>query len=331
MNQSNKTSEGVGFKVDTTRLQRELLNGWSSEVGVSISREERDLLGYALLTSNKAGFVRFFSYCKKTDFVMNTYETLHKKMVDACPGLKLDKKIRFFHNASIVLQTQKQIQAALDERASKPTPLNEICVSKDLVVLWAQHGDTDSVVVKHLPITNKFATDFSKSILSKAESDRFTWRKNKSGDLEGCLLTIETHDDLIHLLGDLTTNKDKNSQEYVANITAAMEAASALEDSGGLTVFFKTKRATADKSERKKWVRPEPKYYTLTDLKKRKWSTRLVEEYLGEPDVYFENTRNRSAPAHGYEIARVKKIEKTSKFKEAFQMNRKSLITPPSD
>lgn len=319
-------TDPLDFKIDTVKLQQGLLDFFFDKLGTLVSREELDLLGHALLTSNKVGFIKFFSYCEKTDFAIATYDTLHQKITSLYPTLKLDKKIRFFHGSSYTLRTQEQIEAIVNERYLAPTPLNEICVSKDLAVLWCQHGKDNNVGVMRMPITNTFAKDLSKSILAKAKSDSFRWSKNKSKELSGCSIQIKTIEEWRYLLGDLINSPIQNSKDQIDKIEQAIKQANTLEDQSGITVFFKTKRPTKDKSERKEWVQPEPKHYTLAGLKARKWSARLIEKYLGEPDTYFHNARNPFSPTHGYEIARVKKVEKTKTFKNEFKDNRKKLV-----
>lgn len=321
-----RKSDDLNFKIDTIKLQQSLLSVFADKVGTLIGREEYDLLIHALLTSNNVGFVRFFSYCENTDFAITTYEKLHEKITSIYPTLKLDKKIRFFHNSAYTLRTQEQIEAIVEEKYLKPTPLNEICTAKNLSVRWFQHGDNNHVAMKHLPIINSFAKDLSKAILSNAKDDSFSWSKDKHGDLDGCSIGIETVGQLLHLLGPLIHSPSKTAQEKIVELKDAITQANKLEGDAGITIFFKTKRPTADKSERKAWVQPTPTHYTLTDLKERKWNNRLIEKHLVEPDVYFENKRNMFAPTHGYEIARVKSIEKTSAFKADFQLNRKKLV-----
>lgn len=319
---SAERTDTLDFKIDTIELQRSLLGFWSDKIGILISREERDLLGYALLTSNNVGFVKLFSYCEKTDLAIATYERLHEKIISIYPKLKLDKKIRFFNSPSYTLKTQEQIDAIIDDIYSKPTPFNQICLSKNLKVMWYQNNNGNVGIMK-MPIINSFAKDLSKAILSRAKDDSFSWSKDKNGGLDGCSIEIKSADELDYFLGDLIKSPSKTSQEQIVKLRSAVTEANNLEPDTGVNIFFQTKAPVADKSEKKEWVKPPMTHYTLTDLKERKWSKRLIEKYLEEPDVYFENTRNRHSPTHGYEIARVKKIEKTSTFKADFQLNRK--------
>lgn len=315
----------VDYKIDAVKLQTGLLKHWREQIGSSISREEYDLLSLSLVTCNNVGFIRFFSYCENSDFTLATYENLRKKIIAIYPTLQLDKKIRFFDRASYVLKTQARIDKIIAGRYAKPTPLNEICSSKDLTMMWFQHGANGKVAVMRMPIVSTFAINFGKSILGKDKGDSFRWSKNSHGYLDGCSIDIKTVDSLLYFLGDLIDSESKNTQENIAKLKKAMVAANALDADAGLHIFFKTKapaKDTQEKAKRGKWVKPEPKHYTLSDLKKRKWTTRLIDKYLDEPDTYFENTRNRFVPTHGYDIARVAKIEKTSAFKADFQLNR---------
>ena len=315
------------LKIDASRLQLDLLNLISSEIGASFSREEYDLLQNGLLTSNKVGFLKFFSICEKNDFVLSTYEKLREKIIAVVePTVELDEKIRFFSPSQYTLRTQEQIEAIVNEKISKPTPLNEICTAKNLSVSWFQYGDSNNIGIRRLRIINSFAIELSKAIISKAKDDRFSWLRDKDGNPNGCAIEIQTSDELSYFLGDLVESKSKTAQVKIAELQDAMIQANKLEENAGFTVFFQTKAPKADKSERQAWVQPPKEHYTLTDLKERKWNTRLIEKYLDEPDVYFHNLRNRFVPTHGYEIARVKKIEKSSAFKADFQLNRQKPV-----
>lgn len=324
--------ETTDYKIDTVALQNHLLKTWLPKIGIDVSREEYDLLRTALLSSNNVGFVKFYSHCEKTDFAIATYKTLHSKINRLYPTLKLDKKIRFFYDSNYPLRTQKQIEALVEKRYKAPTPLNEICNSKNLGVHWFQQNPNKAgVLMSRMAVVDSAAKTIGKSILNNAKKDSFSWTKNADGNLEGCYIEIKTLDELLHLLSDVVNATSKTTQARIKDMKAAMLAASKLEDSGGMTIFFKTKAPKKDRSERVEWVQPEPLHYTRTGLKARKWSDRLIDKYLAEPDAYFNNPRNPFMPTHGYEIARVKKIEKSSAFIDEFQLGRKTPVSLPGD
>lgn len=299
-------------KLDTIKLHVYLLTEFGKKIESGlISRQEYDLLKYAVLTSNKVGFVKLFSYCEKSDFVFATYEKLREKILGVFPDLKLDNQIRFFHNSAYTLRTQEQIVALADEIYSKPTPKNQICTSKNLQLWWAEFvEDKQAVAIKTIPIRDSFAKQLSKAVIDKADDDSFRWCKNKDGNLDGCSIKIDSIEKLHFYLGDLLNTTNKNARPIIGKFDELLK-----NGGNGFTIIFHTKAPAEEKTEKKEWVKPKPTHFTLSDLKKRKWNTKMVEQYLGEPDTYFENIKNKNAPIHGYDMTRVKKFERTSTFK----------------
>lgn len=304
-------------KVSVVELQEDLLRQFYGEVGFSISRQEYDLLAYSLMTSDEQGFVRFFSHCEKTDFAIETYKSLHKKITRIYPDLKLDSKIRFFFHSNYYLRTQEEIEAIVKEFYSKPTPLSKICSSKNIAVRWFEADKTnDAVNVMRWKISNTLAREFSKAILSKADDDSFSWVSE--GKL--CVINIGKSE-FAKFFGNLTHHRSKTVREGVAKLEDIFSKTPKPEL---IAIFFHTKdinltcRDESDNSrnDADNKARNKKDYFTQIELKKRGWTPRLIDKYLGEPDTYFYNAINRFYPTHGYEIKKVLKIESTSTFKK---------------
>lgn len=321
---------GRNIVIDTISLKNDLLALWMGESETYLPREEWDLLTQAVLTSDKDGTVRFFSSCERTDFVLSTYEILHKKIVTLMPWLKIDKQIRFFTPANYTLKTQEQIIALLDERYSRPTPINEICTTKKLRVQWFKNivktentyfGGVDLV---GMSIDGLPATIISKAILRNADENSFTWDWDKDipKNPTTCFIQINTSAELDVLLEGIDKKQIKVVGEKISELRSALVEANDHCKGCGFSITFSTKRALTPKSERKAWVKPKPIHYTQKNLKERHWTPRLIEKWLGEPDDYFRNTQNQFSPIKGYKIARVKKIEKNKAFIEDFHLNR---------
>lgn len=301
-------------KVSVVELQEDLLRQFYGEVGFSISRQEYDLLAYSLMTSDEQGFVRFFSHCEKTDFAIETYKSLHKKITRIYPDLKLDSKIRFFFRSSYYLRTQEEIEAIAKEFYSKPTPLSRICSSKNIAVRWFEDNKNNGGVnVMRWGISDTRAREFSKAILSKADDDSFSWASE--GKL--CVINIEKSE-FAKFFGELSNHRSKTVREGVAKLEDIFSKSLEPES---IAIFFHTKDGGLKSSDehdgsKKDYAHKKKDYFTQIALKKKGWTPRLIDKYLGEPDTYFYNTTNRFYPTHGYEIKKVLKIESTSTFKK---------------
>lgn len=291
-------------KIAVKELHQKLIAMWSGLVEKEISREEFDLLTHTLFTE-KDGWIKTYSVCAPTEFAEETWDKLRSRILNKDKNLKIDPKIRFFHDANFELKTQREIEAIIDEIYRKPVPIEQICVSKRVVVCW---GDKQEVIDSIL------AKAVSKAVLEKAPGSKLRWVKDKNGNLYKAAYTVNTQLEMEEVFHSLKTNSSKTIKSGYVRFVSALHQTHEIKDGSGITFYFATKAPQIERNsepDKKK----KPKFYSQLQLKERGWTLTLIEKYLGEPDTYFYNMRNPYSPTHGYLTARVHAVEKRSAFK----------------
>lgn len=291
-------------KISVKELHQKLIAAWGNLVEKEISREEFDLLTHTLFTE-KDGWIKTYSICTPSDFVEETWDRLRSRILNKDKSLKIDPKIRFFHDAGFELKTQREIESIIDEIYRKPVPVEQICVSKRVVV---HSGDKQEVIDSIL------AKAVSKAVVENAPENKLRWIKDKNGNLAKAAYTINTQLEMEEVFHSLKTSSSKTIKNGYDRFMQALCQTCEIEEGNGVTFYFATKAPPVERTPEPN-KKNKPKFYSQLQLKERGWTATLIEKHLGEPDTYFYNMKNPYSPTHGYLTTRVHTVEKRSVFK----------------